>query len=231
MKKVLTISIMIFGLLSLESQAQKEVGATIQDFHKSFQMSRNEFTTASELDYDGTPYMNDEFLPGRIFTPDNVQYVGVDIRYNIYEDNFEFNKDGVAMALDKSSRWPKFIVNDQVFEYKHYSYKSASTRGYLETLVDGTYSFYLKHTVVLKEAEEPGAYSEATKAWFYSIRPETMVGRNGKDIIKISNIKDLYKFFPETEEMLSGYSGGKRIKLKNNEDYIKVIEYLNSKED
>jgi hypothetical protein len=228
MNKRILLSLSIAGFIFVTCTGQGEVGAQIKNFHNAFKMSNNEFKTAKDLDYDGTPYLEKEFLPGAITTPDNVKYIGVDIRYNIYSDNFEFNQDGVAMSLEKSSRWPKFEVNDQLFEYKPYSYKSASTKGYLETLVDGKYSLHLKYTVVLKEAEEPGAYSEATKALFYSLRPETMIGNDGKEIIIVLNAKDLLREFPETESLVSDYSKGKKLKLKKKDDFIALVEYLNS---
>ena len=71
------------------------------------------------------------------------------------------------------------------------------------------------------------AYQDPTNAKFTLQKPEYMIGKVDDKIVSIKNKKQLLKNF-DLSKQVKKYSGNKKIQLKNEKDYLKLIEFLNS---
>ena len=59
-------------------------------------------------DFDGTPYLNDNFIPGEVIINNSIRIEDVPLRYNIFSNRIEFrNKQKQVFEIDNS----KHIVN------------------------------------------------------------------------------------------------------------------------
>lgn len=177
--------------------------------------------------YDGSPYLDDQFRTGDVIFDDGTIYKEILLRYNVYYDLFEFSIKGHTYALDKSTKYSVFRIGDQTFIYQSYLCNSIEKEGYIEIIAKGYYSLYRIYKVRLKEAEMAKAYQDPANAKFTLQKPEYMIGKDDGKIVSIKNEKELLKNF-DLSEQVKKYSGNKKIKLKNEKDYLQLIEFLNS---
>jgi hypothetical protein len=219
--------LLLFVCISLSGFSQV-MDVNFQQFYDDFDQLQRFFQT-SDSQYDGSPYLNDEFTKGTIILSDGKKYENILLRYNIYNDMFEFQKGNEALSIDKDKHFSCFTYGIYTFKYFEFEYKSKIESGYLEQVIEGDFSLYMKHIVILKDAEESGAYQEATNPTFYSQKPIFMIGNGPDRIVEIKNSKDLNNKFKELEETINNYTGNKKLKLKSKDDFIELINYLNSK--
>ncbi len=177
--------------------------------------------------YDGSPYLYDQFRTGDVIFDDGTIYKEMLLRYNVYYDLFEFSIKGHTYALDKSMKYSVFRIGDQTFVYQSYFYNSIKKEGYLEIIAKGNYSLYRIYNVRLKEAEMAKAYKDPTNAKFIYQKPDYLISKDDGKIVSIKNEKELLKKL-DLSEPVKKYSGNKKIKLRNEKDYLQLIEFLNS---
>ena len=113
---------------------------------------RNEsHSVFTDPDIEGSPYLNDDFIEGSVYTNSKTQYEGVPLRYNIYSDEIEFRSDnGQVMVLAAPEVLEK--VGDYQFEYIFYQILNNSRRGYFAVLEKGKASLYSRSQINFTEA-------------------------------------------------------------------------------
>lgn len=226
MKRILHLSLLLFTTFSLSGFAQvMDIG--FQKFYDDFEHLKR-FNETPEATYKGSPYLNDEFKTGKILLTDGQAYENVLLRYNVYYDNFEFSKEDKALAIDKDPRFSCFLIGERVFKLETFEFDGSTVKGYLEQLIEGDYSLYLKHKTILRDGEESGAYQQATKPAFFIQKPACLIGKKGGPIVEVRNSKDLLNTFGEIEGSIAEFRGKKKIKLKSTTDFKDLVEYLNS---
>lgn len=180
-----------------------------------------------ESSYEGTPYLYEEYIPGDILMTDGRSFFNIPLRYNTYSNHFEFKNDSTSMEIGNSPDIALIRINSKEFIYSDFHFLGRKETGYLERLVNGSYSLFLLHRTILRKAQEGGAYQEAKKPTFVSQRPDYLIGSPNGKVIKVNSIKDLAQFGNEIEYELASYSGKKKLRLKKEIDYIKLVSYLN----
>jgi len=182
---------------------------------------------SKEKEYEGSPYLTDAFDPGSIQMKDGNIYNDIPLRYNIHSDQVEFKQDEEAMAIQNPKNIKEVKIGNRVFVFCKYGDNSKQDFGYFEKIMDGKYSLYLRHRVILKAGGEAGAYQAATKPTFHLQKPDHYIVRNDSQPIKFKNSDDILSAYKDLEEPIKEYAGKKRIKLKKEEDYINLVKYLN----
>ncbi len=227
MKRIVFLLLLLLSIISLPAYSQV-MEIDFQRFYYDFENTKSINKTAYEINYDGSPYLNDEFQSGKIILADGNEYKDVLLRYNAYSDQFEFNRNNEILAIIKNPQFSEFIFGDHIFCYQRFQIKNEKQEGYLEKIREGNYSLYCKHITILREGEETGAFQEAKKPTFIPQKPLYMIGSKDKGIVPIKGPKDLYNEFQDIEETIDNYTGKKKLKLKSEEDYIELINFLNS---
>lgn len=226
MKRFLQLSLLLLTFISLSGYSQI-MDVDFQSFYDDFDQLKR-FNEYKEISYDGSPYLNEDFEAGKIILADGKEYKRILLRYNVFYDRFEFSRDGQALAIEKDPQFSCFFIGDRIFFYKKFKYKDDIQEGYLEQVVEGDYSLYLKHDIVLREGEEAGAFQETRKPTFVPQKPSFLIGSKDKDIISVKGSKDFLNKFNDLEELIEEYTGSKKLKLKTEQDYIELVNYLNS---
>lgn len=228
MNRIIILSLILIAGNSLSAYSQVQViSPELQRFYDDYKHLQK-FNESAEANYDGSPYLNKEFEPGKIILSNGNEYKDIMLRYNVYNDEFEFSNDNKVLALEKDPQFSAFIIAEKEFYYKKYFLKEKPKEGYLLKLVEGKYSLYLKYNVVLREAEEPKPFQEARKPNFVIQKPSYMIGSEREGIIVIKNLKDFYKYYQDLKGIVKDFAGREKIKLKSEQDYIDLVNFLNS---
>ncbi|WP_128414171.1 hypothetical protein [Chryseobacterium sp. Leaf394] len=171
-------------------------------------------TVLDNSDYEGSPFLEDKFLPSKILGEDGIHL----LRYNVYQDEIVLKKNEDYFKVPKElvefhfdNRYVVLLIND-----KYYIKVSDKIN---------EYSVVKKETVrfIAAKASENG-YGQATKARFVSTKPDYFLhDANTGKLIPFKK-SDLEENFSAKKEKISTIS--RKNKLKTDEDYKKFLQEL-----
>lgn len=178
--------------------------------------------------YKGSPYLNDSFVTGNIEMKDGKTYNNILLRYNIHNDQVEFKNKSETIAIDNPNKIAIIRIDKQEFYYFSFYENEELKKGYLEMVSNGKYALYLRHRVILETASKDGAYHKATKPTFHLQKPNYFIARKDSIPVKVKSADDILSAYKDLEENLKKYTGKKKLKLKKEEDFINLLNYLNT---
>ena len=234
MKRLLILlGITFLGLVSAKAQmtfySAYEIKQAVEllDFNRRHSGDISKFLT--EANIDGSPYLNDDFIEGTVFTTSKTQYVGVPLRYNIYNDQIEFQLgENPVQALAAPETVEMVQFGDFMFEYIPYANAKKIKRGFFIVEENGNATLYSKPQVIFENAKEPAAYKDAVPARFLK-RPDEYYIRVGKEpAMLMAKKKDLEEIFPDRKDEISGFIRKNKVKPKNPELLKELVRFYNA---
>lgn len=230
MKKAI-FPIVILVLIACNSFAQVDYQInSAMDLYRANKMATGDFIqTITEEDIDGSPYLNDEFINGTIYTTSKLQYVDVPLRYNIFNDDLEFRtNNNQVMAMATPEIIERVTFGEYELVYIPFASQKKMKRGYFKVVVKGDISFYARPQILYQQPKEPAAYVDAKPAKFAS-KPDTYYLRDGKnEAIKVDKKSEVINFFPSHNDEIATYIKKNKIKANKEDGLKKVVEYYNS---
>jgi len=191
--------------------------------------------TAEELteyilnNVEGTPFMNDEFIMGEIYTVDSATIDGAMLRYNVYSDKMEVKHKGMLYELSEEMV-KGVVINDKTFSYLPYKYAKRETSGYLEIIQDGTCKLYCKHGKKFKEAHPQKAMEDGPSPAEFRDLPKIYLIMKTSDTkaLGIKNKKALVQILPEHKSEIHAFIKKNKIKHNDEVDLKKLLAYYNA---
>ena len=151
--------------------------------------------TLTENDIEGSPYLNDEFENGSIYTIQRLHYADIPLRYNIYNDNLEFKTPtGEILALAIPEIVEKAEIGNTLMIYSPYLQANKIKKGFLVVLEEGKISLYAKPGIMFKEATQRGAFKDPEPPKFLKKSDEYFIRFEMEQPLIINNKKDLSFF-------------------------------------
>jgi hypothetical protein len=200
------------------------------DFFKRNQFQSGEWkNTLTENDIQGSPYLNDEFIQGTIFTTSKTQIINVPLRYNIYNDQLEFktpNNEIQAMAAPEIIE--KVDFGDFTMVYVPYTNVKKIRRGFFKVLQEGNASLYSRSELTFKQATEPAAYKDPEPAKFVNNADSYYIRIGMEQARKVGSKKELITIFPDHLDEITAFIKKNKIKTNNPEKLKKLVNYYNS---
>ncbi|MEA1888118.1 MAG: hypothetical protein U9N72_13010 [Bacteroidota bacterium] len=227
MKTIYLSIFLLFCTITLSAQ-NLWLGAEGQKFYDELIIRK---AARGEIEsYEGSPYMNEEFQEATITSSEDLVFENVPIRYNVYYDLFEVELEEGIYNLRRGGIVSKVNLEDHRFIYSTYDYLSSEGEGYLELVMEGEYTLYKKHQVVFKEAEPAQPYQEAKPARFEGRDPLFYIAHGDNQSVFIRNRRSFLDIAGEKGKALKDFIKDERLRIKNEEDMLKAVEYLNSLE-
>lgn len=230
MKKLIFVLLLFFFFIShLFAQDTYEIKEA-WDFFQSDQLQTGGWRTVlSEENIQGSPYLNSDFIKGTIFTRSKEKFVNVPLRYNIFNDELEFQIDeNTIQAIATPGMIEKAEFGDYTLVYTNYSSLNKEDKGFLQVLVDGDANLLLKSEVVFREPKGAAAFKEPVPARFIK-KTDCYYIQVGDEIpARVRGKKEIIKLFPEHQNEISLFIKEKNIKLKNSESLMELINYYNT---
>ncbi|WP_346860993.1 hypothetical protein [uncultured Draconibacterium sp.] len=230
MKKIaITFTCLVVFTLLASAQATYQIGESL-DFFRSYKMQQGEYSLLlNESDIEGSPYLNDEFINGTIYTTSKTQYQNIPLRFNIFNDNLEFKTpDDAVMSIAV----PEIVESAEFGEYKMcyipYTISKKIKRGFLIELVSDHVSLYAKPEVLYKKPQEPAPYKEAEPAKFLPKADSYYLRAGKEEAQKITGKKDLIQSFPDHQKEVTDFIKKNKINPTKESDLIKLVNFYNS---
>lgn len=229
MKKVIfSFVILLLFVSSSFAQVDYQISSAL-DLYRANKMATGDFSqTISEENIDGSPYLNDEFIAGTVFTTSKLQYVDVPLRYNIFNDDIEFRtNENKIMAMATPEIIERVTFGEYEMVYAPFASQKKIKRGFFKVVLKGNISLYARPQILYQQPEEPGAYKEAKPAKFVT-KPDTYYFRNGKnEAIKVDKKSEVIDFFPAHNDEVATFIKKNKIKTNKEADLKELVEYYN----
>lgn len=179
----------------------------------------------SENEIAGSPYLDKNFIPASIVKTNGTEIKDMSLRYNIYNNTMEFEKEDKALSIAFPSEIFKIRMGGKVFVYSPYMTKKNVSSGYFQVLFEGRYHLLKKYEVVLKRPSETRPQSNDS-ARFVSTPPHYFLRYGDGMAHLIDSQKKLIKFLQPIPHELINYIETNKIKMKNERQLMELMELL-----
>jgi len=210
--------------LSVVSVAQQ--GKDVYD-HLLIKIAQKGILQASDENYDGTPYLNDEFISGTVYINEG-KFDDVLLRYNIFRDLVEFKKDKQTYFLDADSKIDMVTIGDDTLVVEDLLVGKSEKPVYFKRIASGKAILLSRLNVKYREAQppRPPAEIEGKLPRYTRLSDDFYLKAEGK-LSKIDNVKNVIQLLSSPSEDLESLAKKNKIS-KNEEDLKKLINHFNS---
>lgn len=199
------------------------------DFFKTNKFISGSGSSSAESNIKGSPYLNDEFFFGSIYTYEKQSFSDIPLRYNIYNDDLEFKTPaGQVQALATPDIVELAVFGSTQMVYLPYEIKSKPKKGFFIIMVKGKASLYSKPAVMFKEATTPGAYKDPEPPKFVRKSDDYYLHFESEEAKLVGNKKELIAAFPDNKDKIKSFISKNKIKSNKPEDLKELVEYYNS---
>lgn len=228
--KRLIITVLIILTANSFSFSQDYQIREAMDLYRANKMHSGEIKNIlTENDIKGSPYLNDEFINGTIFTTSKFQFVDVPLRYNIYNDRIEFKTPANEI---QALATPEIVETVEFGNYKMvyipYSNKKKIRYGFFMIEEEGNVSLYSRLEIIFKKAEEPSAYKNAEPAKFVKKSDSYYIRVGMEEAKKVGSKKELIEIFPDHNKKISAFIKKNKVKTNKPEKLKELVRYYNS---
>ncbi|MDV7140277.1 hypothetical protein R3X28_15405 [Maribacter sp. TH_r10] len=197
----------------------------LQDVLK--QKNNNELSL-SEIE--GNPYLNENFLKGRLMYKDSIELGEYLMRYHSFADEFEISNAEGPGFLNKADYLRVNLAGDSYRPLNYIDENGEIKKGFFIIKSEGPKaSLFLRKYKKVKPAQEAKtSFHKATPAKFLAYENYFLkFGNEAPFEIKLKKGKFI-KLFPENQDRLKKYIKTNNLNLEEEKDAITLIDYYNS---
>lgn len=225
-----TLTLVLFAL-SITSFCQSNIPRDLKSFTDQFRYEEIRTNTERRANYNfikGSPFLNKEFIEGKVTMNDSINFQAVPLRYNILSDKMEFmTENNLILEVDNTTASYIFKVGDKTFVNQPYHQKNQEKTGILQLLVNGEFKLYKKYTVDFKAATESKGFQESEPDRFERKKDQYFISAPNKTIELIKRKKDIVEILESENPEVKKFIKNERIKARSEEDLIKLILHCN----
>lgn len=230
--KKLTLSLLFVAIATsaIWAQTTSYTAAPLMDLFRMEQMTEESVNqTLTEQNISGSPYLEDEFTTGTVYTSDKKKFENVLLRYNIYNDDLEFQTPNKrVLAMDKPETIELADFGQYKMTYLSYASGNKQNKGFFKILQEGKASLYAKPDVLFQKAVESDGIKPEKPAMFVS-KPDIYFIRIGTNPAqKVGNKKELAALLGDHKSEIATYIKKNKVKVNKADQLKKLLNYYNS---
>lgn len=178
-------------------------------------------------DIEGSPYYSRDFINSTIYLK-NGNYSNQPLRYDMFQDEMEFNKDGAILWLIKKDI--KYITYGSEMIFVSSADADTNKLGYYFLKDEGRYLLFYRKSVLFEPAVASKGYSDPIPDRFKPENDIIYIRYQGNPDVRIRTKKDLLEYFSKNQSALDLIQKEK-IKADKIDDIHKLISFLNEMKD
>jgi len=172
----------------------------------------------------GSPYLNKQFQPSYISKINGAEIRDMALRYNIYNDQMEFEKDGKVLSIALPNEVVRINMSGKVFIYKPYITARNVSASYFQVLYEGDYQLLKREQVKLRSPSEK-TYSDDSLR--FERTPPQFYLRYGNGMAHfVYSQKTLIKVLQPISQNVINYIKSNKISTKDEKQLIELMEYM-----
>lgn len=224
MKKCLFLVLFTFASLAF---SQDHISQNNQDLNSQSISIRGSEIKGISANIEGSAYLYSKYVTGQVEGFDK-KY---EMRYNAYNDDVEFLKDGVAVILAKEDAYStiNFIGSYDVLKLVDYTYKDKNAKGYLFEISKKNNLSVLQRISVIFNPEilAKNSYETNVAANFKRVKDLFYFQKANSTVTEFpTNKRKLIDLFPERKEEINTYFKYTKVDFTNAADILKLATIL-----
>jgi len=172
----------------------------------------------------GSPYLNKQFQPSYISKINGAEIRDMALRYNIYNDQMEFKKDGKILSIALPNEVVRINMGGKVFIYKPYMTARNVSAGYFQVLYEGDYQLLKREQVKLRSPSEKTYQDDSLR--FERVSPQFYLRYGDGMAHFIYSQKTLIKVLQPISQNVINYIKSNKINTKDETQLIEFMEYM-----
>ena len=225
MVRIKFIPVFILILLTGNLQAQT-TNIVMGDFYKNFKGSQWSRMFDDKGDIKGSPYENEEFVKGDIYTKNQDHYTAIPLRYNLNTDQMEFKRqEGDIFEVSNQENIDSVVIGTDKYIYSVFKSGSKIEQGYFRVLYDSNPLLLIKKTIIFRPAEPAGGYKEPVPPTFERKPDEFYLLSTAGEAVKFSGKKDFLEILNAPAGELEQFIKENKIRFSKQEDLISLMKY------
>ncbi len=226
-----TFLIICFVIASGHLNAQNGNAATASNLGDHMLLRVAEHSLYGDPDKEkpeGSPYLDEPFAPGDIYTL-RAFFPSISMRYNIYEDFFEFKHDSQQMILDPNPQISSIVLNNRKFVVLAHQSKGKLKSGFFIQLDSGKVVLLQKPVIIFHDQVPAKALDTGPTPPKFIRQPDDFFIKLPNSIpVQVENLKKLIASFPDHQDELTAFSKKEKISFKRSDDLARLARYYNS---
>jgi hypothetical protein len=199
-------------------------GATVKTYFLTSDLHKGMTTDAK---VEGTVYFSEELSNGTIYTRNRI-FSNLPMRYNIFDDNIEFQEKDTVLALLPDPFILKVEYGERTFVVD-YLLKEKGKAGFFHRLDSGKLTLMAKMAVTFLRAVEEKAMQPAKPAQFKRLEDVYYYKIGNGPVTRIQSVKKLIESLPDHNDEMQDYVRTEKISLKDGAELTKLVKYYNSR--
>jgi len=226
------ISILLISVFTTVNISYSQISGLDSEF-ENLTTSGSRFIKVANPDnneIEGSAYINKDFVAARISIVKNKVFYA---RYNAFNDEIEIKgENDIIYGLDKKRKdiLIHFSNPKQTYQAFDYNLDNKDLFGYFTKLnFDSEMLLLRKERIIhVEEKISKTTYGTNKPAHFKRAKDKYFIKIGDKSAIELSkNKKDVAKLIPKFENEVLSFIKKNKIKLTNEKDLLKLVEYLN----
>ncbi|WP_114820009.1 hypothetical protein [Chryseobacterium sp. KLBC 52] len=178
------------------------------------------------LNYDeiiGSPYLSKSFNIAQVAN----DYEKAPVRYNTFNDEIEFQKNGTTLALPKEEKFSRIEIFSPKMTLVRLDTQDDLSGYFFELVKDKTGLYKKIKTKFIDAVPAANSYATDRPASFKTLDPVYYIKTESGYIKKPKKIKDIAEAFPAKKDEIEKFAKSNNIKINKEEDLIKLVKFLN----
>ncbi len=183
---------------------------------------------ASEADYlpETGMYLEPGWMPGYVVLKDESILEGIMLRYDIYNQQFQFVRNGDTLAFANPHELASIQIGDHRFIYSGYQIKEASGVGYFEVLSGGDCQLLVRRKVAYHLS--PGAKPRLDEDLYVrECEYYVMKGDSPAKPVRACR-KSVLCAFSDKQDQIRAFIEDNELKMKTCDELKQVVAFYNS---
>lgn len=181
-------------------------------------------------DIKGSPYLDEEWKPGRIYLLSDTVGAAFLMRYNVYANEMQFISHADTLAISNPLKVKRIFLDGRCFEYLPFLLNANENMAWFSILESGKSRLLLRYGSRLERGTDPvtpyhcqnaSDHFAAGKYYYYQTADMAMPAEIPTSRNAFANIKAFGK--PEIREYIKTH----KISLRNEKDLVDLFSWIN----
>ena len=180
---------------------------------------------------EGTPYLEDDFIVGKVHLVDGKWFDEIPLRFNVFNDAIEYKFKDLVAEITNLEEIDRFEFDGKTYVHQAYLVRKNFDESIMQRVNSGKYQHLIKHTIKFKDAEEPAAYQEAKPPRFVHQGDKYYLSVNGQPAVQYNSKGELFKLLGTSSELAKNYFKENKIRISKSPEMQKFFDWFNALEE